>query len=166
MKKKLKGFTLIELIVVIAIIGVLAAILVPSMIGYLRQARAARMNANARSAFSAAQAAISNALSHGNLSVNANGIYAGSGDGIAHPVDPSTGDDIYVGDYLGDDFEGYFSFKINKEASSCSYALWCDAGIPPSNNQLTYDEVIDSLNTNSPMGCHPVAVISVSDDDP
>jgi prepilin-type N-terminal cleavage/methylation domain-containing protein len=32
------GFTLIELIVVIAIIGVLAAILVPSMLGYVRKA--------------------------------------------------------------------------------------------------------------------------------
>ncbi len=36
---KTKGFTLIELIVVIAIIGVLAAILVPSMIGYIRKAK-------------------------------------------------------------------------------------------------------------------------------
>ena len=38
-KKKQKGFTLIELIVVIAIIGVLAAILVPSMIGYIKKSK-------------------------------------------------------------------------------------------------------------------------------
>ncbi len=37
--KKLKGFTLIEIIVVIAIIGVLLSIIVPSMIGYVRKAR-------------------------------------------------------------------------------------------------------------------------------
>ena len=33
--KAKKGFTLVELIVVIAIIGVLAAILVPTMLGYV-----------------------------------------------------------------------------------------------------------------------------------
>ena len=36
---KKKGFTLIELIVVIAIIGVLALILVPAMVGYIRSAK-------------------------------------------------------------------------------------------------------------------------------
>lgn len=36
--KARKGFTLVELIVVIAIIGVLAAILIPTMIGYVRNA--------------------------------------------------------------------------------------------------------------------------------
>ena len=36
--KRRKGFTLIEIIVVIAIIGVLAAILVPMLLGYIRKA--------------------------------------------------------------------------------------------------------------------------------
>ena len=49
--KNIKAFTLIELIVVIAIIGVLAAILVPSMIGYVGESKLSSANANAKIAY-------------------------------------------------------------------------------------------------------------------
>ena len=45
---KSKGFTLIELAVVLAIIAVLAAILTPMVTGYLDQARVARAQADTR----------------------------------------------------------------------------------------------------------------------
>ena len=48
LERKVKGFTLVEMAVVIAIIGILAAVLVPSLTGYVRKAKIAVAIADAK----------------------------------------------------------------------------------------------------------------------
>lgn len=73
-----KAFTLIELIVVIAIIGVLSAILIPTMSGFVDNARTSAGNANARTIYTVAASEYAFLSSQG--STPAPGSYAKGGD--------------------------------------------------------------------------------------
>ena len=65
--KNKKGFTLVELVVVIAIIGVLAAILIPTMLNYVKKSRMRTANANAKVLFNTAKTSATGYVADGEV---------------------------------------------------------------------------------------------------
>ena len=132
---KTKGFTLVELIVVIAIIGVLAAVLVPAMLGYMRDSKISQANQNAHAVYTAAQAAVTKYCTANGSSKTKNGDFNGTvaTKGQAPGTEPS-GPVVLedFGDYLGDQFQGYYAFHTGASGDTVDYALWTlDKGAAP-----------------------------------
>ena len=69
--KDKKGFTLVELIVVLVILAILAALLVPALTGYIDKARNKQIIAETRSAVMAAQSLVDEAYAQSTEAVTA-----------------------------------------------------------------------------------------------
>lgn len=122
MKNKKKGFTLIELIIVIAVIGILTAILIPSWMNYLKNARLKTQNNNARVIYNASQTVVqeykfSERKLTDKMLGNSTDFYF-YWDGSSGKVVNSDGTDCYIGGGASksaaqSEFELEFARKIN-----------------------------------------------------
>lgn len=153
--KTFKGFTLIEIIVVIAIIGILAAILIPSMLGYVKTSKVREHNSNARTVYEGAQLAMVDVIKSGNY-VTPDTVFLCQAEGNGLCED-GAGILCDLTDYLGEDFSGYFGFMSNKEGSGCVYAIWSEQPLTEDmvSQQLSDADVKATFSTANPRGCHP-----------
>lgn len=146
---KTKGFTLVELIVVIAIIAILAAILVPNMLGYIRNSRFTQADANAKNVHTAATAAVAQAYADGKIGTSTVAwnmfkvtgkdttdgvklcvdISQAGGSGTASPVTTSTSKNINLTTGLGGDFVGQGFFWVNTQTVTVTHAAWASKNI-------------------------------------
>lgn len=152
MKTTKKGFTLIELIVVIAIIGVLAAILVPTMLGYVKKSKLSSANTTASSVYKAINSALTELDEQG---IDVGGLYLLKWDGSSW---------TYVDDAEVTDIEGavdnIFTTKVSNFFADIDKVKCVEAQVV-GGNCITLGCASDSTYT----GTYPSGVITAENYD-
>ncbi len=121
-KSNKKGFTLVELVVVIAIIGVLAAILIPTMMNYVKKSRMRTANSNAKLVFTQVNNMASDKIADGDAvgSIGATAVavktFKGSSDALEAAVWDALKDN-------GEDGAGFVSIAFDPNKKDAEN--WC-----------------------------------------
>ena len=125
-----KGFTLVELVVVIAIIGVLAAILVPMLMNYVKKSKLKQANANAKLVFNTVTAEAQDIMTSGDELDEEDSLASGVGIKISASMASSlSGQQKKLAEAVYDAFKqngdsaGYCSYVFNANGA-LSFAQW------------------------------------------
>jgi prepilin-type N-terminal cleavage/methylation domain-containing protein len=131
-ERLLKGFTIIELVVVIAIIGIMMAILIPNLISYVNDSRAAVANVNANTVYKCASSWLAKAQIAGVPFPESARLFAGTPCTVGYSGDESINvnfDDLNTAEKFNEAFRASMDVLLEDlEDNSCFCVMVDNSG--------------------------------------